>query len=648
MSIFRLLDYSTRIATFESTYSPLGDRLLQVSGMRYTYNTLLPADEKTSRIVAIDIWDEATQSYLPLDRLKLYKFASDSWMCLGFEPYPSLLGAELVVEGEEAGVIGTVLHQQIVGDYVKELEAKEIIYDTRIQGRLVNKTDVTVPLDLLQTSNECEAGTHWIATKLSCIKCPDTSKIIFAQEKVTFSGDSGSPEFWPGRAEMINGEAYPITVMLKSSPTWIDFTETAVSGSVNGQRLEPGGVQTWDFTANAAGLEAGTAAASVSFEVRLEGSEFPNCIGNDATFDVFFRVSPEPQLNKPGTIRITGLTLMGVAAFCAIYFGLWVVAHREKRIVKAMQPQFLTTICFGVFVIALSIIPLSIEDDVPTQSGRNMACMATPWLLSMGFTIAILSLYAKLWRINQVFNGQQFRRLTVTSRGVTMFCSFLAAINFLLLLVWTLLDPLRWVVRHVQNEPWNQYGTCTLEGATGMTLLILTALFNVAVLLIACHQAYKAKDISDEYSESKHLGIALFGWVEIVLVGMPVLFLIENDNSNAKYFLQVILITCICLSMLLIIFIPITMQFHAHKRRTSSAVGTARSKVHLSGFDMPDCDLPSASFHSGANELVTSRTMSSGTDNYSPERYRSEEFTTSRSHQLDIVEEEQSVGANSV
>merc|ERR1719253_1124637 len=33
VSIYRLLNYSTAVSAFESTYTPMGDRLLQVSGM---------------------------------------------------------------------------------------------------------------------------------------------------------------------------------------------------------------------------------------------------------------------------------------------------------------------------------------------------------------------------------------------------------------------------------------------------------------------------------------------------------------------------------------------------------------------------------------------------------------------------------------
>ena len=66
------------------------------------YNTELD----TSRIISIDVLDKETNKFEPLDRLKLYKFAADSYMCSAYDPYPSLLGSDtLVVEGEQPGTI---------------------------------------------------------------------------------------------------------------------------------------------------------------------------------------------------------------------------------------------------------------------------------------------------------------------------------------------------------------------------------------------------------------------------------------------------------------------------------------------------------------------------------------------------------------
>jgi hypothetical protein len=67
LSLFKLMNYTTSVSTFEGADTNDGGRLLQVSGMKVTYNTEL----KESRLVAVDIWDEVQQDYIPLERSKL-------------------------------------------------------------------------------------------------------------------------------------------------------------------------------------------------------------------------------------------------------------------------------------------------------------------------------------------------------------------------------------------------------------------------------------------------------------------------------------------------------------------------------------------------------------------------------------------------
>jgi hypothetical protein len=574
LSVFRLMNFSTYMATYETAFTVFGDRLLQVSGMKYTYNTQLEG----SRLISVEIYNRTTEEYEPLERLKLYKFASDSWMCSGFDPFPSLFGSELVMEGEIPGKIDPTLHYQaMVGYYLASLDEP---YDTSIQGRLSNDTATKEYLDWIHTEENCKHGTYWIEKHLTCFPCPDTKNVVFTKERIEFDGDSGSTIVHSGRTEIINNEKFPIVIQRESSPSWIDFT--SFSGTEK-MTIGPGSSLPLEFTASAATLEAGTALGAISFAV-LDGGNFPGCVGRDATFEVFIRISPQPELNKPESIRFVGLTLMSFALLTCLFCAFWVWRHREKRIVKAMQPQFLSMICAGNFIIALSIIPMSIEDEISSQDGRNMSCMATPWLLSTGFTLGILSLYAKLWRINQLFHGEQFRRVTITAKEVSAVCGVLFALDILLLLLWTLLDPLVWEIGHINDEPWNQYGACSSD-TVGVILFALTAAFTVFILILACIQAYKARAISDEYSESRNLGIALFGWVEILLVGFPVLFLIEQDNTNAKYFLQVILVLCVSMSMQLIIFIPMMVHFWTHNKEAARRGPVARqdSRVRISG-----------------------------------------------------------------
>ena len=136
MSLFQLFNYSVTYSTFEGENTQMGDRLLQVLGLRISYNLELPA---TSRLVKMEVWNDETQEYSNVDRLGLYFFVTDSYTCFGFVEYPFLLGAKsLKLDGEVPGKIGSnMIIQSVVGDYLTQFENTP--YDPSLPGaRLVN------------------------------------------------------------------------------------------------------------------------------------------------------------------------------------------------------------------------------------------------------------------------------------------------------------------------------------------------------------------------------------------------------------------------------------------------------------------------------------------------------------------------------
>jgi 7 transmembrane sweet-taste receptor of 3 GCPR/5'-nucleotidase, C-terminal domain len=692
LSLYKLFDYSMSMATFQSEYTINGDRLLQVSSsVRVTYNTRLNKTTTTavlssspSRLVSIEVWNETMHDFEPLERLKLYPFATDSWMCQGFDPFPALLGSEmLVIPGEEPGVVhggGLLSYQNVVAEYLTFRNATKNAawYNTTIQGRLVNDTAGTVMASMIQTDESCRAGTYWKSNYLSCFDCPETPNVRFTTDNAAFSGISGgggmsgigssSSSSIPGvggndddlqyeTTEIVNDESFPVRVALKSKPTWVDFIEPLNlqpfqpedekddSDNVNADKDEvdpdkddsisttrlsipPGGRLALSFTASAVDLEAGTAQESISFAV-LDGGSFPGCNGQDIVLPVLMRVEKQPEVTTLGQVAIVGLSLTALAIVLTMIFCSWVHCYRERQVVKSMQPIFLMTLCFGIFAIAASIIPLSIADNIASSSGRDMSCMAFPWLLSLGFTITASTLYSKLWRINKLFNnGSPFRRQVVLTKDVLIPGAVLLALNLLTIVTWTIWDPLQYEIRQAEDVDWIWYGSCTSMGTPGKTLLGLNVAVNVTALFMACYQAYKARNISHNYSEVKHLAIALFGWVQILVVGIPVLFLIENDNRNARYLLTVLIIFLVSMSMMLIIFVPMMRQL-----RQTALSSNRTSSVRISGLDISAYQ-NNKSQGSGSVGLNTTTTTTTRNNASSP------------SHSIDFLTRQRSGGNN--
>jgi hypothetical protein len=210
--------------------------------------------------------------------------------------------------------------------------------------------------------------------------------VSFLPKTAELAGRSGSRVPSLGQVELINTEAYPIalTPMKTIVPPWISYnmsfneTKTAdIPGTYT--MIGPGESMTIGIVVNPSSLEEGTALSSVTFGVFL-GRNQTGCAGADIGFDVYMRVERPPTLNHLGNI---GLVLFCINALTAIGFGGWVFKNRNARVVSVMQPVFLIAISIGIFLIATSMLGLSIDDGRVSPRGCDIACVSTTECFSL-------------------------------------------------------------------------------------------------------------------------------------------------------------------------------------------------------------------------------------------------------------------------
>jgi gamma-aminobutyric acid type B receptor len=202
------------------------------------------------------------------------------------------------------------------------------------------------------------------------------------------------------------------------------------------------------------------------------------------------------------------------------------------------------------------------DDENCTQQGCNIACMASPWLVSVGFVITFSALFSNTWRVNKVFhNPASFCRIHVTESDVLTPFAILLTANVIVLLCWTFLAPLVFHRQpHSGTDNWNRvyksfYGSCRSKNGDAMVYGVLLGLINVCALFIANFQAYQARHIHVEFSESQYIGMAIVCMLQAFLVGAPVLVLMQ-ENPVSTYIVQSILIFFTASSILLFIFVP--------------------------------------------------------------------------------------------
>ncbi len=286
-----------------------------------------------------------------------------------------------------------------------------------------------------------------------------------------------------------------------------------------------------------------------------------------------------------------GYSLFAMQTLLSLFFMVWTLIFRKRTIVKASQPEYMALICIGVWIIACGILPLSLQEggyryqqDVNTGEMTNQpnadiykvdaACMAYPWLFAIGFALTFGALFAKVWRINKLMVGaSSYRRTTVGVKDVAGFVIGLLAVETLIMLTWQLVDPLQWqrkVVNYVSGYPVKSVGLCTSAGGNGKYFIIVLAVVNLSCLLFALYMCYQVRKIPSNYQESKWITASIISMFQVGIIGVPVLVIVQED-TNALYFVNVMILFLISSTVTLLMFGPKVYQFHVRVRETAAS-----------------------------------------------------------------------------
>lgn len=290
-------------------------------------------------------------------------------------------------------------------------------------------------------------------------------------------------------------------------------------------------------------------------------------------------------------IRAVCYTILALILLFAIYSVVWVHWNYNERVVRASQPFFLVAICLGCVVMASTIVPLSIDDGVLEENGGcvgcecegcNAACMASPWLFALGFNLVFASLFSKIWRMNRLVNGAaQFRRLQLSAIDVIKPLVVLLTLNIIFLMGWTILDPMYWN-RHSRcgMDLSSSYGICEIgKGSLSRAMACALLAVNFCAVVMANYQAYKARNFSTDYSESKYIALAMVCIFQISMVGIPLMFLV-TDSPTALFFVQTGIIAIVCGSVLLLLFLPKMWLLRQVKAKRAAKEEAKRNNPH--------------------------------------------------------------------
>jgi hypothetical protein len=254
-----------------------------------------------------------------------------------------------------------------------------------------------------------------------------------------------------------------------------------------------------------------------------------------------------------------------IRAIAFIFYGLvvsiivWIFVHRFEPVLRASSPVFMWQMCLGFLCEISAVFPLTMQEDMGVSgSDLNVACMAAPWLYVTGFTLVYGSLLAKTWRIYRIFNNPAMKRVHITATYLSRLEILFALPVFVIVILWTALDPFSWhrsvsSVDPSSGEVVSTKGECTSNNLTYFLVPIL-CIYGFFILT-GLFLAWKNRDTPTEFSEGRYVSAAIMTDTELLIIGVPIL-IIANSNPVASFMVKVLFIFLSVGAMIVVFIYP--------------------------------------------------------------------------------------------
>ncbi|XP_033113333.1 metabotropic glutamate receptor 7-like [Anneissia japonica] len=224
---------------------------------------------------------------------------------------------------------------------------------------------------------------------------------------------------------------------------------------------------------------------------------------------------------------------IGLAAIFVIF--VFFIYYRNEQILQNSEPLLNYVILIGVSVVLTSTITLAVEPN-------EAVCYAARLLPGVGVCMMYSSMALKSIRLQKIFkvafasDSTQNPKLIQRSKQLGLLF-ITVSIQIALSLIWLFLRPPAVLsIRKVEGDTARMEYSCNLERNEVITCLT----YNFIFITICCASVFKARDLPDNYFESRFLSFCSFTTIVIILTFAAPYFVTDEK----ELFTKCIYLTC--------------------------------------------------------------------------------------------------------
>ena len=246
---------------------------------------------------------------------------------------------------------------------------------------------------------------------------------------------------------------------------------------------------------------------------------------------------------------IAAVTLILLACVATISL-LW--RYRTRPAIRGASPIFLAQVAAGLALLAGSLLAWA-------SPVTHASCLSFQWLVNLGFTLAFAPLFAKTWRIYQIFSAKKIRVVKITNSKLIWVVASMLAFELVVLAAWTGVSPLQPVTferpSNQADGAIRQTTHCAMSGSSGAAFLAIEGCFKGVLLFLGSMYGFSTRKVSAAFNESQTIAWAIYNVVfSGVVVGCILAFL--NTLGDTLIWLLLMLLMWIVVATWAFVFVP--------------------------------------------------------------------------------------------
>ncbi|KAJ3096243.1 hypothetical protein HDU97_006076 [Phlyctochytrium planicorne] len=226
------------------------------------------------------------------------------------------------------------------------------------------------------------------------------------------------------------------------------------------------------------------------------------------------------------------LTIIAAIFLLALVYGT--SRHSNTLVMKAASSHFCQLMTFSCFVALGANILFGLDDSIVSQKALDASCTALPWVVSVPSTIGIASLFAKVWRVRQIFMSKTKLSTKLPDSVLFKIVAVIIIPDLIINVIWTAYKPLRYARITMQRDEFNfivsSYGGC-IEGDGGSLsiFVFLLVAYKALILVYGSILAQQTQSVPSALNESKYIAFCIFIAFEVLIIIFPLNYIMTSS-----------------------------------------------------------------------------------------------------------------------